>query len=145
MSLTFSITPNGVALPVEYAAISLTNGRQALDFDAGAAHQQVFRFHQPGVEGQWIIRGGSVGRAIQVSVRYMDASKDAAEALYKTDRDNWVTKQCTIVALGQTYNGCNVVPESIRRSAPIRGTGRTAGQVFFNVAATFTQDNPAGT
>lgn len=147
MSLTFTVK-SGSSNAITFSGITIANAsRQAIDFDAGAAHQKQFRFHQPGVAGQWLIRDAQVGRHILMVVRYMDATLDLAEALWVADRDAWVINQCEIVAMGQTYKGCNVIPESLRRSAPIRATGRTpanAGQVFFNVAMAWTQDNPAG-
>lgn len=147
MSLTFSITPTG-ANAIEYKAISVANTsgqyRQAIDFDAGAQHQQQFRFHAPGVAGQYLIRDASVGRAVRVMVRYIGPSKALAEEAYQTDAGSFATTQVQLDCNGQTYKGCNILPESVKRSTPIRGTGRLQGQVFFNVSMIFTQDNPGG-
>jgi hypothetical protein len=144
MSLSFTIKPDGYLVALTFAGISLTNGRQAIDFDPGAEHQQQFRFHSPGVKGNFLVRDAAIGRAISVVVRYMNSTLNLAEADYQTDAAAFVTKQCEIVCHGITYKGCNVRAESMRRSSPMRPTGRAALQVFFNVTMTFTQDNPNG-
>lgn len=141
MSLSFTIKPKTSDLRT-FEGISLTNGRQAIDFDPGAAHQLQFRFHSPGVDGNFLIRDASVGRSISVVVRYMSDSLANAELLYAADRNVFTTEACTITALSQVFYGCNLRPESMRRSTPMRPTGRTSGQVFFNVSMVFTQDNP---
>lgn len=141
MSLSFTIQPSGANV-ITYSGISLTSGRQAIDFDAGAPHNGQFRFKSPGVAGQWLIRDLQISRNIRTVVRYMGDSKDDAEGLYQADCTAFTTKPVEIVANGNTYKGCNVNPGSITRSTPIRATGRAANQVWFNVAMTFTQDNP---
>lgn len=143
MSLSFTIKPESSDLRT-FEGISLNNGRQAIDFDPGAMHQLQFRFHSPGVEGNYLVRDAAVGRSISVIVRYMSDSLANAELLYAQDREAFVTQQCEINALSQQFKGCNLRPESMRRSTPMRPTGRTAGQVFFNVTMVFTQDNPGG-
>jgi len=141
MSLSFTIQPRGESV-ITYAGISLTSGRQALDFDAGAPRHNQFRFKSPGVAGQWLIRDAMIGRNIRITVRYMGDTKDEAEALYQDDCAAFAWTPVAIVANSNTYKGCNVNPESITRSTKIRATGRNANQVWFNVSMTFTQDNP---
>jgi hypothetical protein len=143
MSLTFTIHPKDKAV-ITYGPISTTNGRQAIDFDAGAAFQDQKRFHSPGVSGQFLIRGASVGSSIHVVVRYMAADMATAESEYQSDCGVFTTNQCEIICAGQTYKGCNLLPESMHRNGRIRATGRTAGQVYFDVTMSFTEDNPAG-
>jgi len=143
MSLTFSIQPRGGSI-VTYSGISLTNGRQAIDFDAGAKFQDQKRFHSPGVDGQFLIRGKMVGRSITVVIRYMGTDMATAEGYYQADCTSFTTKEVEIVCMGQTYKGCNLHPESMHRNGRVRATGRTANQVYFDVTMTFTQDNPDG-
>lgn len=143
MSLTLTITPEGGST-LTFGAIGHSNARQALDFDAGAPFQDQKRFHAPGVSGQYLIRGAMIGRHISVVVRYLASSVDAVEALYQADASDFVLKQVTIACLGQTYPGCNIIPDSVRRSARMRPTGRGAVYIC-DVAMLFTQDNPGGT
>jgi hypothetical protein len=142
MSLTFTIQPKGGSI-IPYSGISTTNGRQAIDFDAGAAFQDQKRFHSPGVDGQFLIRGKAVGRSINIIVRYMGADMATAEGYYQSDCTSFATTQVQIICMGQTYSGCNLLPESMHRNGRVRATGRTAGQVYFDVQMSFTQDNPA--
>jgi len=144
MSLTFKITCQDTTA-LQFLDISTVSGRQAIDFDPGAAHQQQFRFKSVGVAGQWLIRNNQTGRAMNCIVRYVGDTKAAAESLYQYDCDKLISQQCKIEAHGITYKGCNVIPESIRRITPMRPIGRTIdGQIYFNVSMTFTQDNPEG-
>jgi hypothetical protein len=143
MSLSITVTPV-TAAPIEFLAISTTSGKQAIDFDAGAALQQQFRFKSVGVAGQFLVRASATGRTISVVVRYLNA-KATAEAAYQADAAILVSQQVQLAANGQTYPGCNVLPESIRRTRPIRPVGRGgANQVYFDVTMHFTQDNPGG-
>lgn len=144
MSLSFTMTFADATVRT-FGGLSTTSGRQALDFDAGAAHQQQFRFKPVGVDGQFLVRAGQTGRNISILVRYVGDSKNLAEADYQADCDKLVAQQVQLECNGKTYKGCNVLPQSIRRSRPIKPVGRTvAAQVFFDVQMQFTQDNPLG-
>lgn len=148
MSLTFTITAGregAYETPITYAGVSTSNGRQALDFDPGAPDQLQFRFHPPGVAGNYLVRDGTTGANINVVMRYVGATKDAAEALYISDVNTFCYKPVKILCNGQVYLGLNVRPSSIRRVSPIKPIGRgSPGQVFFNVSMTFTIDSPYG-
>lgn len=143
MSLTIKVTPvTGNA--IDYLAISTTSGKQAIDFDPGAKLQQQFRFKAVGVAGQFLIRANQTGRNISMTVRYMN-SKSTAESAYQADAAKFVAEQVQLECNGQTYKGCNVLPESMKRTRAIRPVGRgDANQVYFDVHMTFTQDNPDG-
>lgn len=146
MSLSFTITPAS-ASAITYGAISTTNGRQAISFDAGAEFQDQKRFHSPGVAGQWLVRGAAIGRRISVRMRYMGSTAATAEGYYQSDVASFVTQQVTLACYSISYVGCNLIPESVRRASPIRPTGRdgsTGTQCYFDVEMIFTQDNPGG-
>lgn len=143
MSLIFTATPFGETT-LTFGAIGHTNARQALDFDAGAAHQDQKRFHAPGVAGQFLIRGASTARRIIVAVRYWATTIDAVETLYQADMATMATKSVQFVCMGQTYKGCNLLPDSARRSMRMRPTGRSPAAFVCDVSMVFTQDNPAG-
>lgn len=143
MSLAFSIIPKTSATR-SYLALGLTTGIYAISFDAGAKLHLNYRYHHPGVAGQYLVREQQTGRSIAVVVRYVGPTVGAAEASYKSDCDVYAAEQVAISVLGQNYLGCNLVPGSMYRTKPIRATGRTAGYVYFDATMAFTQDNPAG-
>lgn len=145
MSLSFTMTYDSTTLTFGGLASTSTTPRQAIDFDAGAAHQQQFRFKAPGVTGQFLVRAEQTGRLITAVVRYLSDTMATAEANYQADCAALVTKQVSIACNGQTYQGCNVIPQSIRRSRPIKPVGRAVtAAVYFDVSMQFTQDNPSG-
>jgi hypothetical protein len=144
MSLVLFITPEGHD-PVNYYEISLINGRQAIDHDFGpfSIHQQI-RYRFPGVVGNYLLRENLISGAVRIRVRYMEASAIAAEALYHGDAALFTLLPVTIQAFytGTPLVGFNLIPGSFVRASPIRATGRTAGQVYFDATMAFTRDNP---
>jgi hypothetical protein len=134
MGMTFSI--GGTA----FATHSESNGRKALGISVNAAGYDVKRFHPPGTDGNLIIRNGRVGQSIVCAARYIGASIAAARSLYTTDKTAFENTAVSIIDdANVTHTNCNMT--SGPESSPPKATGRTAGQVYFDVIWTFTRDS----
>lgn len=143
MSLEIVFTETDATDTFTFGALGMVNVRQALDIDPGFPLQDIRRYHVPGVDGQYLVRLGEVGRTITMRVRYMGVTKDASEANYNQDLGKLSLAAYTIATMGQTYEGCNLT--SSRRSAVIRPTGipvsaESPNTVFFDAEFVFTKD-----
>jgi hypothetical protein len=143
MALTFtigSVTYAESGLPVSPA----TSGKYARQFDPGAPVEDINKFRVPGTDGSLVLRNGTVGHKILVSVRYIYSSIATLEAAIAADLSTFSTAAQNIVMGGKTYTGCNLVPGSVKRTSSIMATGRVAGQVFVDLAMVFSEDQPTG-
>ncbi|MFQ5409534.1 MAG: hypothetical protein ACE5FI_14080 [Anaerolineales bacterium] len=133
MSTTFTVGSS------TFSALDTTNGRKALAILVDAADLDLKRFHVPGVDGNFVVRGGIKGRRILARVRYIGSNVGAALALYVADRTSWEATSVSITDDGGTsYTTCNVA--SMRVTSPPRPTGRASGQAYLDVEAIFTVD-----
>lgn len=141
---TDTITPASPYLDTSftfnYAVCSVASGRQALDIDFGASRQDQKRYRPAGSDGSYLIRCGDMGRVIKMRARYMADTLNLAMAPYVSDFDLYGRHAVTITTMGQVFAGCNIMPESVAQTAPIRGTGRLVGQVYFDVRMAFVED-----
>ena len=136
MSLTFTIS-DGVT-PVAFGAMSVSNGRKAMSMSVNSPSYSKQQFSLPGVDGIYVVRGGKRATQITAMVRYVGASVTAAEALYTSDKAAFANVALTITDPSATvYTRCELVENGMVRQGEIRPTGRTAGQVRFDVLAQF--------
>jgi len=133
MATTFSIGS------VSFLAIDgAAAGRYALALRVDAEVDDNRRFHVPGVNGNYIIRAGRVNQKVMASVRYQGPKTSVYDHM-KADGDAWAVTAVTVTDPdGNAYTGCNL--ESFSRSSDPRGTGRTAGHMFFDAIAIFKRD-----
>lgn len=115
-----------------FAALTSGTGRFALDCDPGFPVQSVHRFHLPGTVGSLKILGGTTGRQMRFIARYRGASISAVGTLVNADRADWSDAEVTVTTdEGEEVTRCTVV--SMRRLGRIRGTGRGAASVDYEI------------
>jgi len=118
-------------------------GRYAMDFDPGTP-SDVKRFRAPGVDGQYVIRCGKINTELKLVVRYVGPTLNDAQQAYWDDMEFMAGTACTVTSMGQEFVGCNILTSSVKRTSPIRNTGRsylgTFTQVYFDVTFSMSQD-----
>lgn len=134
MGLSFTL--NGVS----FAALSSSNGKYALRFDA-PPFAQFMRYKMYGVKGSLTNFGDLIGYTITARVRYVSTT---VEADYQGDRDNFALTfpGGTIVGPdGKSYTRCVLQPGGAKkiRDAIAMGRGVTSQQ-FMDVEYTFNCD-----
>jgi len=136
MGLTFTVGS------VTYAEndLPVADGKYARQFDPGARVADISKFRVPGTNGSLVIRNGIIGHKILIAVRYIHSSIADLESAIATDLNTFAGAAQDIVHGGITYTGCNLVPGSVKRTAPITATGRVADQVFVDIAMVFSED-----
>lgn len=133
MSTTFTIGTS------DFVELGTSNGRKALTIVVDAAEPDIKRFHVPGVDGNFVVRGGIKGRRIMARMRYVGSSAAAAVALYVADRTSWESASVSITDdAGLSYDTCNLA--SMRVTSPPRPTGRSSGQAYLDAEAIFIVD-----
>ena len=137
-----TVTYDVNGLPGVDGAQAATFGRYARQFDPGDRVADLRKRRVSGANGSLVMRNGYVGHNIQVAVRYVANTKDLLESTIATDLAEFDSGAVTITYQGQTYNGCNLVPGSAKRTAPILATGRVDGQVYVDMTMLFTEDLP---
>jgi hypothetical protein len=143
MGMTYTLANSTLGLTSIFLDMGMVAGRYAFDIDRGAPIQDIKRFRQPGVKGQYVLRGGSAGRRITLTVRYIGDSVQAVETLYETDVNQWSQCQAELTYGTIVDKGLNLQTESVRKLTPIRSTGNGAS-CYCDVLLPFTQDNIEG-
>ena len=139
MATTFSIA--GTA----YTALNSAIGRKALFIRVAAPLENLKRFHVPGVDGNYVVRGGQAGGNIMCAIRYINA-KVTALANYRTDRETFARQSNTIIDdEGRTYTFCNLIGMAIETEPNVLGIEGVADAVWFDVTAAFIVDGPPST
>ena len=135
------ISTSGATL---YATNNIGNdgGRYLRQFDPGDIIADTFKWKPPGVNGSYILRNGVTGHKIHMTVRYVANGLDLIEEYIANDLYRFSTEAQTITHSGQTYNGCNLVSGLVKRTSPIKATGRVEDQVFVDLSLVFTEDLP---
>lgn len=132
-----SITIGGVA----FGAISTSATRSALDCKVNSAQYQIMRFHIPGVNGNYLVRGGRTGRVIACALRYR-GTVSGVGTNYKLDMAAWENAAVTLTdQFGDSYTRCQLQPNGMRIYRGPRATGLSAGQVIMDVIAVFDVDS----
>lgn len=121
-----------------FAALASTTGRKCLECYPEDLTAAMYRFHAPGVTGNFIVRDARNGGKIYAKVRYIGTLAGAL-GNYNTDMLAWYNTAVTIVdENGTTWNSCNLLHMS-RLSKP-RSMGRNNGLVCFDAQAIFNID-----
>ena len=141
MGYICKITGESSAGTITYDENSAFTGRLLRAFDAGDVIADIYKFRVPGVDGSYIMRNGLVGHKISIGVRYINTTLDSLEAWILADQLMFSTEACTILHLGQSYYGCNLIPGSWRRVSPVLNTGR--GGVYTDISMKFSEDLPS--
>jgi len=136
MAITFTI--GGQA----YAALDSAVGRKAFLIRVSAPVYDIKRFHVPGIDGNYIVRGGISGGNILCIVRYVDALATALANL-RTDRELFASQSNTIIDdEGRAHTLCNLT--GMTRETEPEPIDATAN-IWFDATAVFTIDGPAST
>jgi len=131
MALTFTI--GGTSFP----EASPSTGRHALSFNATNKKYWRRRYHSPGQDGNFLVRGGQNGGEINVTVRYI-GTIDEVWDLYNTDKAAWEDTEVIIAdPTGFSYERCNLVESRDLRTKP---TGRPLRECFMECAFSFVID-----
>jgi hypothetical protein len=131
MALTFALGSS------TFSDLSRSNLRNALYIRVANGTFQRQRFHLPGVNGNFIIRGGRVGQRIVAAFRYVDTLANVLSAA-ETDRAAWEDAAVTITDDKSTaYTLCNL--ESFDRITDPRAIQDS--KVFMDCVAIFARDS----
>jgi hypothetical protein len=91
-----------------YGPIVMAAGSYAMNIKVSAPRMKKDRFHVPGVDGNYIIRHGMVGRTISVYLAYVGTYASVGAAI-AADRDNWGKAAVQITDdVGTIYTACNL-------------------------------------
>jgi len=142
MPLTFTVTPSAGGSAVSYEANSYEPGRYARAFDGGGYVADLKKFRPTGTDGQLVVRAGQIGRKINMMVRYIGVDLNTLSATMDADLLIYASAAQDVACNGITYTGCNLVPGSVKMSAPFRATGRSASHVFCDLVMMWTEDQP---
>lgn len=122
-----------------FAALSSTigAGRQALSCVIPSLITKGMRYHPFGTIGNLFTDGGETGRPIVCKMRYLGATLNAAEILYKADRLAWQGVRVSVVYEGETVARCQLTEKGLRKVTEPEGT---PGCCFFDAIAEFYSD-----
>ena len=133
MSLTYTIQYTDDAEAVQtltYASLNLAFGRYALDITVDSPEQDNKRFRVPGIDGNYLIRGGRSGGLITCEMLYIGDRKSAsAENLDDTllaDQAVLADRACTITLGSNAYTNCNLI--RMKKVGNYKGTGVNSGE-----------------
>ena len=139
MATSFSIAGTS------YDALARTIGRKALFIRVAAPIENIKRFHVPGVDGNYVVRGGQAGGNIMCAMRYINV-KATALLDYRTDRELFAGQSNTIVDdEGRTYSSCNLIGMAIETEPQGLIVVGQASPIWFDVTAAFIVDGGPST
>ncbi len=120
---------------VDFYAYSDNNSRNFIDFIPSGQMQDNKRFSIPGVDGNFLTRGGYRGSQIVCIVRYKGALA-TIEQQWADDRDNFATNPCSITDGVLTFPRCTLNDSAAERITPDMASGQS-GNIWYNVRYSF--------
>ena len=149
MSLTFGIQytdDSDVVQTNTYAALTLAYGRYALDITFDSPEQDNKRFKVPGIDGNYLIRGGRSGGLVTCEMLYIgDRKASSVQNLDDTllaDQEAYADRACSIAIGTHTYTNCNLI--RMKKVGNYKGTGVNSTQsspmAMVRVQAIFQRD-----
>ena len=121
--------------PVNFYHYSDDNSRNFIDFIPFGQRQDIKRYNIPGVDGNWVIRGGYRGSDLICIVRYKGTPSEI-EQQWNADRNNFAVNPCSITDTILTYNRCTLKDSSARRITGDMASGQS-GKIWYNVIYEF--------
>ena len=123
MSKIVTVTWNdGSAQEVTFDSFEDGSTRNFIDFVPSGNVQDNKRFSMPGVDGNFLIRGGFRGLSVAVLVRYKDTLANCT-AKWKADREAFAKYSCAVDD-GQTYyTRCTLRSDSAQRTTGEKASG----------------------
>ena len=126
---------DGSAQSVSFDSFDTGSTRNFIDFIPSGNVQDNKRFSMPGVDGNFLIRGGFRGLSVAVVVRYKGALANCTAA-WKADREAFAAYSCAVND-GQTYyTRCTLRSDSGQRISGEKASG-SSGNAFFDVRWVF--------
>jgi hypothetical protein len=122
-----------------FNALGSGTGSFALAFDADSPQQEIKRFHVPGGDGNYILRGGRAGVRITARFRYVD-TVDNVYAAFESNKSAWANVAVEITGPGGAdYQRCSLQPGSMRIIRQPQAKG-DAANVWMDCEARFISD-----
>ncbi len=122
---------DGSAQSVSFDSFDTGSTRNFIDFVPSGNIQDNKRFSMPGLDGNFLIRGGFRGLSVAVMVRYK-GTLSACTAAWKADREAFAKYSCAVND-GQTYyTRCTLRSDSAQRTTGEKASG-SSGNAFFDV------------
>lgn len=133
-SLTFSVGSTA------YMGLDMTSGRKALSWRPGAPSYDIKRFHPSGVDGQYIIRCGRVGRSFILRARHVGVLSDILTWM-ETDQLAYAQAAQTLIdPKANSFTGCNLI-DYLQLTDPAFGRIVSGNRLaYIDVQMTFTWD-----
>ena len=126
---------DGAAQSVTFDSFEDGSTRNFIDFIPSGNVQDIKRFNSPGVDGNYVIRGGFRGNTVAVVVRYKNTLANCTAA-WKADREAFAKYSCAVDD-GQTYyTRCTLRGDSAQRISGEKASG-SSGKAFFDVRFVF--------
>ena len=123
---------------VDFYAFSDANSRNFIDFIPSGQQQDNKRYNMPGVDGNFLIRGGYRGSTIVCIVRYKGALA-TIENQWNADRNNFATNPCSITDGVVTFPRCTLNDSAAERITGDMASGQS-GNIWYNVRYSFTSE-----
>lgn len=122
---------------VPFGGLNDTAGRKAMEIRVGAPQHAVKSFHPEGVDGNFIVFGGRIGRPIMCFIRYIDTLANCLTN-FNADCEQFAGKLLTIVDdNGVSRENCRLL--AMYKSRRERAIGR-GGLVYYDAIALFNQE-----
>ena len=135
-STTVTVAWNdGSAQQVQFVPFASDTIRSFLDLIPSGNVQDNKRFSIPGVDGNFLMRGGFRGHSLDLRVRYKGALSACASA-WQSDRQAFAKYSCTVDDGSSTFTRCTLRSDSGQRTTPERASG-ASGDAFFDVRYVF--------
>lgn len=134
---------SGALQTIDYSTLSATPGRKFLDIGIGELEQNDKRFHVPGVDGNYIIRGGRSGGLIECDFMYIGDLVPASINNLMTMFDADITAYSNRPLQVDIYTNCNLLSfRKVDRIKPLGVTEIVSGYplCFLMVKAVFQRD-----
>lgn len=149
MSLTFGIQYTDDADAVQtivYGSLNLAYGRYAIDITVDSPEHDDKRFRVPGIDGNYLIRGGRSGGLITCEMLYIGDRKSASvqnlDDTLLADQEVYADRAVAIALGSNTYTNCNLI--RMKKIGNYKGTGVNSSEsspmAMVRVQAIFQRD-----
>jgi len=121
-----------------FSALASAAGNYALACDVDSPQQEIKRFHVPGGDGNYIVRGGRAGVRISVKMRYVGPLA-TVYSTFAANKSAWANSPVTVATAEASYTRCSLEPGGMKIVAEPQAKG-DGTNVFMDAAATFVSD-----
>lgn len=123
---------------VSFGALSSASGQYSLGCYPTSMLYDIKRFHCPGSDGNFIVRGGRMGGKLVARMRYVGAAATIL-GTFRSHAAAWENAAVTVVdSAGTSYTRCSLEGLAMRVTSDPKGFN---GVSYIDVEATFIRDS----